>query len=237
MDQKQINILVCDDDKEIAGAIEIYLRNEGYRVFKAYDGIQALEIARKETLHLIIMDIMMPKMDGVQATMKLREEQNIPIIMLSAKSEDYDKITGLNVGADDYVTKPFNPLELIARVKSQLRRYVRLGSLSGQSESRSGIYTTGGLVIDDGQKSVTLDGEQIPVTPTEYGILKFLTSNAGKVFSIEQIYEAVWNEPAYSAENTVAVHIRRIREKIEIDPKNPQYLKVVWGIGYKIEKI
>lgn len=173
MDQKQINILVCDDDKEIAGAIEIYLRNEGYRVFKAYDGIQALEIARKETLHLIIMDIMMPKMDGVQATMKLREEQNIPIIMLSAKSEDYDKITGLNVGADDYVTKPFNPLELIARVKSQLRRYVRLGSLSGQSESRSDIYTTGGLVIDDGQKSVTLDGEQIPVTPTEYGILKF----------------------------------------------------------------
>ena len=237
MDQKQINILVCDDDKEIAGAIEIYLRNEGYRVFKAYDGIQALEIARKETLHLIIMDIMMPNMDGVQATMKLREEQNIPIIMLSAKSEDYDKITGLNVGADDYVTKPFNPLELIARVKSQLRRYVRLGSLSGQSESRSDIYTTGELVIDDGQKSVTLDGEQIPVTPTEYGILKFLTSNAGKVFSIEQIYEAVWNEPAYSAENTVAVHIRRIREKIEIDPKNPQYLKVVWGIGYKIEKI
>ena len=191
MDQNQINILVCDDDKEIAGAIEIYLRNEGYRVFKAYDGIQALEIARKETLHLIIMDIMMPKMDGVQATMKLREEKNIPIIMLSAKSEDYDKITGLNVGADDYVTKPFNPLELIARVKSQLRRYVRLGSLSGQSESRSDIYTTGGLVIDDGQKSVKLDGEQIPVTPTEYGILKFLTSNAGKVFSIEQIYEAV----------------------------------------------
>ncbi len=237
MDQKQINILVCDDDKEIAGAIEIYLRNEGYRVFKAYDGIQALEIARKETLHLIIMDIMMPNMDGVQATMKLREEQNIPIIMLSAKSEDYDKITGLNVGADDYVTKPFNPLELIARVKSQIRRYVRLGSLSGQSESRSDIYTTGELVIDDGQKSVTLDGEQIPVTPTEYGILKFLTSNSGKVFSIEQIYEAVWNEPAYSAENTVAVHIRRIREKIEIDPKNPQYLKVVWGIGYKIEKI
>ena len=237
MDQNQINILVCDDDKEIAGAIEIYLRNEGYRVFKAYDGIQALEIARKETLHLIIMDIMMPKMDGVQATMKLREEQNIPIIMLSAKSEDYDKITGLNVGADDYVTKPFNPLELIARVKSQLRRYVRLGSISGQSENRSDVYTTGGLVIDDGQKSVTLDGEQIPVTPTEYGILQFLTSNAGKVFSIGQIYEAVWNEPAYSAENTVAVHIRRIREKIEIDPKNPQYLKVVWGIGYKIEKI
>ena len=237
MNQTQINILVCDDDKEIAGAIEIYLRNEGYGVFKAYDGIQALQIARKEPLHLIIMDIMMPNMDGVQATMKIREEKNIPIIMLSAKSEDYDKITGLNVGADDYVTKPFNPLELIARVKSQLRRYVRLGSISGHGETKRGIFETGGLVIDDGEKSVTLDGQPIAVTPIEYGILKFLTENAGKVFSIGQIYEAVWNEPAYSPENTVAVHIRRIREKIEIDPKNPQYLKVVWGIGYKIEKL
>ena len=235
--QEQFNILVCDDDKEIAGAIEIYLRNEGYNVFKAYDGLEALEIARTQTLHLIIMDIMMPKMDGVQATMKIREEKNIPIIMLSAKSEDYDKITGLNVGADDYVTKPFNPLELIARVKSQLRRYVMLGSISGHQEAKSGVFTTGGLVIDDNEKSVTLDGEPIAVTPTEYGILRFLTENAGKVFSIEQIYEAVWNEPAYSPENTVAVHIRRIREKIEIDPKNPRYLKVVWGIGYKIEKI
>ena len=235
--QEQFNILVCDDDKEIAGAIEIYLRNEGYSVFKAYDGLEALEIARTQTLHLIIMDIMMPKMDGVQATMKIREEKNIPIIMLSAKSEDYDKITGLNVGADDYVTKPFNPLELIARVKSQLRRYVMLGSISGHEEAKSGVFATGGLVIDDNEKSVTLDGEPIAVTPTEYGILRFLTENAGKVFSIEQIYEAVWNEPAYSPENTVAVHIRRIREKIEIDPKNPRYLKVVWGIGYKIEKI
>ena len=235
--QEQFNILVCDDDKEIAGAIEIYLRNEGYNVFKAYDGLEALEIARTQTLHLIIMDIMMPKMDGVQATMKIREEKNIPIIMLSAKSEDYDKITGLNVGADDYVTKPFNPLELIARVKSQLRRYVMLGSISGHEEAKNGVFTTGGLVIDDNEKSVTLDGEPIAVTPTEYGILRFLTENAGKVFSIEQIYEAVWNEPAYSPENTVAVHIRRIREKIEIDPKNPRYLKVVWGIGYKIEKI
>ena len=235
--QEQFNILVCDDDKEIAGAIEIYLRNEGYNVFKAYDGLEALEIARTKPLHLIIMDIMMPKMDGVQATMKIREEKNIPIIMLSAKSEDYDKITGLNVGADDYVTKPFNPLELIARVKSQLRRYVMLGSISGHEEAKSGVFTTGGLVIDDNEKSVTLDGEPIAVTPTEYGILRFLTENAGKVFSIEQIYEAVWNEPAYSPENTVAVHIRRIREKIEIDPKNPRYLKVVWGIGYKIEKI
>ena len=232
-----INILVCDDDKEIAGAIEIYLRNEGYNVFKASDGIQALETARRENLHLIIMDIMMPNMDGIQATMKIREEKNIPIIMLSAKSEDYDKITGLNVGADDYVTKPFNPLELIARVKSQIRRYVNLGSIAGDPQSIEGVYSSGGLVVDDKQKTVTLDGEQVVVTPIEFGILKFLTENAGRVFSIGQIYEAVWNEPAYNPENTVAVHIRRIREKIEIDPKNPKYLKVVWGIGYKIEKI
>ena len=177
----------------------------------------------------------MPKMDGIQATMKIREEKNIPIIMLSAKSEDYDKITGLNVGADDYVTKPFNPLELIARVKSQLRRYVNLGSMAG-SPAQSGVYKSGGLVVDDNEKSVTLDGEQVVVTPIEFGILKLLTENAGRVYSIDQIYESVWNEPAYSPENTVAVHIRRIREKIEIDPKNPRYLKVVWGIGYKIEK-
>lgn len=237
----QVNILVCDDDREIAGAIEIYLRNEGYHVFKAYDGIEALAVAEREKLQLIIMDIMMPHMDGMQATMKLREKQNIPIIMLSAKSEDYDKITGLNIGADDYVTKPFNPLELIARVKSQLRRYVNLGSIAGGAElekgAGEGIYSTGGLVVDDVYKSVSLDGQQVAVTPIEFGILKFLTANAGMVFSIAQIYEEVWNEPAYSPENTVAVHIRRIREKIEIDPKNPQYLKVVWGIGYKIEKI
>ena len=228
-----MNILVCDDDKEIAGAIEIYLRNEGYTVFKAFDGVEALNIVRSQSLHLIIMDVMMPKMDGVQATMKIREEKNIPIIMLSAKSEDYDKITGLNVGADDYVTKPFNPLELIARVKSQLRRYVNLGSL----EQKSGVYKTGGLEVDDEEKAVRVDGEPVVVTPIEFGILKFLTENAGKVFSMEQIYEHVWNEPAYNPENTVAVHIRRIREKIEINPKNPKYLKVVWGIGYKIEKL
>ena len=233
----QIKILVCDDDKEIAGAIEIYLHNEGYNVFKAYDGLEALEIVKREELHLIIMDIMMPKMDGVQATMRIRSEKNIPIIMLSAKSEDYDKITGLNVGADDYVTKPFNPLELIARVKSQLRRYVNLGSIAGQPQKKEGVYSTGGLVVDDEQKTVTVDGEAIAVTPIEFGILRYLTENAGRVFSIEQIYEQVWNEPAYNPENTVAVHIRRIREKIEIDPKNPKYLKVVWGIGYKIEKI
>ena len=238
----RINILVCDDDKEIAGAIEIYLRNEGYQVFKACDGAEALRVAREQPLHLIIMDIMMPRMDGIQATMKIREEKNIPIIMLSAKSEDYDKIIGLNVGADDYVTKPFNPLELVARVKSQLRRYVRLGSIDGKagqkaSEQREGVYATGGLVVDDKQKIVSMDGQPVAVTPIEFGILCYLTRHAGRVFSIEQIYEAVWNEPAYNPENTVAVHIRRIREKIEIDPKNPRYLKVVWGIGYKMEKL
>ena len=227
-----MNILVCDDDREIVGAIEIYLKNEGYQVYKAYDGLEALNVVEKEEIHLILMDIMMPKLDGMRATMRIREDKNIPIIMLSAKSEDYDKITGLNAGADDYITKPFNPLELVARVKSQLRRYTSLGSM----EKRSGIYRSGGLVVDDEQKCVTLDGEQVPVTPIEYGILKLLTANAGKVFSMEQIYEAVWNEPAYNPENTVAVHVRRIREKIEINPKDPRYLKVVWGIGYKIEK-
>ena len=230
-----IRILVVDDDREIAAAIGIYLRNEGYTVLTAYDGLEALETVRKEDLHLILMDIMMPKMDGIQATMKIREEKNIPIIILSAKSEDYDKITGLNIGADDYITKPFNPLELIARVKSQIRRYTNLGSIAAKNSE--GVFKTGGLVIDDASKSVSLDGENVQLTPTEYGILKFLTENAGRVFSIEQIYEAVWNEPAFNPENTVTVHIRRIREKIEIDPKNPRYLKVVWGVGYKMEKI
>jgi DNA-binding response OmpR family regulator len=228
-----LNILVCDDDREIVGAIEIYLKNEGYTVYKAYNGIEALDIVREKEIQLIIMDIMMPKLDGMKTTMKIREDKNIPIIMLSAKSEDYDKITGLNIGADDYITKPFNPLELIARVKSQLRRYINLGSL----EKKTGVYKTGGLVVDDEAKTVSLDGEQVPVTPIEFGILKFLTKNAGKVFSMDQIYEAVWNEPSYKPENTVAVHVRRIREKIEINPRDPRYLKVVWGIGYKIEKI
>ncbi|MDR1136517.1 MAG: response regulator transcription factor [Clostridiales Family XIII bacterium] len=228
-----MNVLICDDDAEIAGAIEIYLKSEGYGVFLAADGLDALGVVEREDIHLIIMDVMMPRMDGMRATMKIREGKNIPIIILSAKSEDYDKITGLNVGADDYVTKPFNPLELMARVKSQLRRYTDLGSIA----KKSGVFRSGGLTVDDEAKSVTLDGEQVVVTPIEYGILRFLTENAGKVFSMEQIYEQVWNEPAYSPENTVAVHIRRIREKIEFDPKNPKYLKVVWGIGYKIEKI
>ncbi|MDD7511227.1 MAG: response regulator transcription factor [Peptostreptococcaceae bacterium] len=228
-----MNILVCDDDREIAGAIEIYLRNEGYNVIKAYDGLEALEAAKNNDLQLIIMDVMMPNMDGVQATLKIRETQNIPILMLSAKTEDYDKITGLNVGADDYITKPFNPLELVARVKSQLRRYTTLGNIAPQKW----IFQSGGLVVDDEAKQVTVDGQKINLTPIEFGIIKLLCENAGKVFSMSQIYEAVWNEPAYNPENTVAVHIRRIREKIEIDPKNPRYLKVVWGIGYKIEKI
>jgi len=229
----KMNILVVDDDREIASAIEVYLKNEGYNVVKAYDGLEALAALKREEFQLILMDIMMPKLDGMQATMKIRDESNIPIIMLSAKSEDYDKITGLNIGADDYITKPFNPLELIARVKSQLRRYVNLGSM----EVKKGVFRTGGLEVDDETKSVTVDGMPVTVTPIEFGILKLLTANAGRVFSMEQIYEAVWNEPAYSPENTVAVHIRRIREKIEINPKNPKYLKVVWGIGYKIEKI
>ena len=231
---KTAKILVVDDDREIAGAIEIYLRNEGYDVIKAFDGFEALEVTRKHDISLIIMDIMMPNLDGIQSTMKIREELNIPIIMLSAKSEDYDKITGLNVGADDYITKPFNPLELVARVRSQLRRYTMLGSAERTDDDK--VYSTGGLVVDDNAKTVVLDGEEIPVTPTEFGILKLLTENAGRVFSIEQIYEAVWNEEAFSAENTVAVHVRRIREKLEIDPRNPRYLKVVWGVGYKIEK-
>jgi DNA-binding response OmpR family regulator len=227
-------ILIVDDDREIAGAIEIYLAAEGYRVLTAYDGIEALEtLTREPEVSLIIMDIMMPRMDGTRATIKVREERNIPIIMLSAKSEDYDKVAGLGVGADDYVTKPFNPIELIARVKSHLRRYKTLGG-AGQ---REGVYATGGLVIDDEAKTVTLDGDLVTVTPIEFGILSFLTQNAGRVFSIGQIYEAVWHEPAYSPENTVAVHIRRIREKIEITPGNPRYLKVVWGIGYKMERI
>jgi DNA-binding response OmpR family regulator len=228
-----VNILVCDDDKEIVEAIEVYLKNEGQRVIKAYNGIEAIQLIENNEIHLIIMDIMMPKMDGLRATMKIREEYNIPVIMLSAKSEDTDKIIGLNLGADDYITKPFNPLELIARVRSQLRRYTTLGSL----ETRSNVYRTGGLVIDDESKTVTVDGDQIHLTPVQYKILKFLTANAGRVFSIDEIYEKIWNETAFSADNTVTVHIRKIREKIEINPKEPKYLKVVWGVGYKVEKL
>lgn len=229
------NILVCDDDKEIVDAIDIYLSQEGYHILKAYDGLQAIEIMKKEEVHLILLDIMMPNLDGIRATRKIRETSSVPIIMLSAKSEDVDKILGLNIGADDYITKPFNPLELIARVKSQLRRYTQLGNLA--TEEKEAVYVCGGLVINDDLKTVTVDGEPVKLTPIEYNILVLLIKNQGKVFSIEQIYENIWNEEAIGADNTVAVHIRHIREKIEINPREPRYLKVVWGIGYKIEKM
>ncbi|MCM3795830.1 response regulator transcription factor [Priestia megaterium] len=224
-------VLVVDDEQEIRKGIAIYLKNEGIKVFTAKDGIEAIEILNKEKVHLIILDIMMPRQDGISTTFKIREQKNIPIIMLSAKSEDADKVLGLQVGADDYVTKPFNPLELIARVKSQLRRYVTLGTYE---ETKT--IDIRGLVLDIEAKSVTLDGVFIKLTPIEYKIVELLMKNAGRVFSIHDIYERVWNEPGYNAENTVAVHIRKIREKIEIEPKNPRYVKVVWGLGYKMEK-
>lgn len=226
-------MLVTDDDKDIRDGIEIYLKNEGYHVLKASDGVEALELLKENEVHLIILDIMMPNMDGITATFKIRAERNIPIIMLSAKVEDTDKIHGLSVGADDYITKPFHPLELIARVKSQLRRYVQLGTYNGQTTSTIDVN---GLSLDSDAKEVKLNGEPVKLTPIEYKITELLLKNAGRVFSINEIYELVWNEEAYNAENVVAVHIRKIREKIEADPKNPRYLKVVWGIGYKIEK-
>lgn len=228
-------ILVCDDDKEIVEAIDIYLTQEGYQVLKAYDGEEAISLLSKEEVDLLVIDVMMPRLDGIRATLKIREQNNIPIIILSAKSEDADKILGLNVGADDYVTKPFNPLELVARVKSQLRRYTQLGSTA--PVSNAAIYSTGGLSVNDDLKEVTVDGELVKLTPIEYNILLLLVKNQGKVFSINQIYENIWNENAIGVDNTVAVHIRHIREKIEINPKEPRYLKVVWGVGYKIEKI
>ena len=228
------NILICDDDKEIVDAIEIYLKNEGYKVYKAYDGEEAIRILNAEDIQLLIMDVMMPKLDGIHATLKIREYSSIPIIMLSAKTEDTDKILGLNVGADDYVSKPFNPLELIARVKSNLRRYTKLGNMSAPEESN--VYRIGGLCMDDDTKEVTVDGEPVRLTPIEYSILLLLVKNPGRVYSIDQIYETIWNEAAIGADNTVAVHIRHIREKIEINPKEPKYLKVVWGVGYKVEK-
>ncbi len=227
------NILVCDDDKEIVDAIEIYLQQEGYQIFKAYDGEQAIRMLDEQEIHLLIIDVMMPKLDGIRATLKIREESSIPIIILSAKSEDADKILGLNIGADDYVTKPFNPLELVARVKSQLRRYTQLGNVV---ENNSHIYQVGGLIINDELKEVVVDDVVVKLTPIEYNILLLLVKNQGKVFSINQIYERIWNEDAIGADNTVAVHIRHIREKIEINPKEPRYLKVVWGVGYKVEK-
>lgn len=225
-------ILICDDDRDIVSALDIYLTSEGYQTVKAYNGREALKAVEQREIHLILMDIMMPELDGIRATAKLREENNVPIILLTAKSEDTDKILGLNIGADDYITKPFNPLEVIARVKSQLRRYTSLGG----SEKSTGLITVGPVSMDDSAKRVTVDGEPVALTPIEYNILKLLMSHPGQVFSSAQIYEQVWNDPAYGSENTVAVHIRHLREKIEIDPADPRWLKVVWGLGYKMEK-
>ena len=227
----KLTVLVTDDDQAIRDGIEIYLKNEGYNVIKAADGMEALQKLQENEIHLIILDIMMPKMDGITTTFKIREERNIPIIMLSAKAEDSDKIHGLSVGADDYVTKPFHPLELLARVKSQLRRYVQLGTYEKED-----VIEIDGLRLDEIGKEVVVDGASVQLTPIEYKITELLMRNAGRVFSTREIYERVWNEEAYNAENIVAVHIRKIREKIEADPKHPRYLKVVWGIGYKIEK-
>ena len=227
-------ILVCDDDREIVEAISIYLSGEGYEILRAYDGNEALEIMEKTPVDLLIVDVMMPGLDGIRTTLKIRETSSIPIIILSAKSEDNDKILGLNIGADDYLTKPFNPLELVARVKSQLRRYTELGNMDTRDNSH--LFGVGDLQINDATKEVTVSGNPVKLTPIEYNILLLLVRNAGKVFSIDEIYEKIWNEEAIGADNTVAVHIRHIREKIEINPREPRYLKVVWGVGYKVEK-
>ncbi len=232
------NILVVDDDKEIVKAVEIYLGKEGYNILKAYNGVEALKIVENNPdIHLILLDVMMPKLDGISTANLIRKNKAIPIIMLSAKSEDYDKIAGLNNGADDYITKPFNPLELIARVNSQIRRYTHLGSIADKMQEGDSIYRSGDLIINDNTKQVIVEEKEVKLTPTEYNILKFLTKNKGIVYSIEQIYENVWEEESYGAENIIAVHIRHIREKIEINPKDPKYLKVIWGIGYKIENL
>ena len=228
------NILICDDDKDIVSALDIYLTSEGYKTYKAYDGLEALKIVDREDIQLVLMDVMMPGLDGIRTTAKLRESKNIPIILLTAKSEDSDKILGLNIGADDYITKPFNPIEVIARVKSQLRRYTTLG---GRERTEDNVIRNGGIAMDDGAKSVTVDGESVSLTPIEYNILKLLLKSPGRVYSTSQIYEQVWNDPSLGSENTVAVHIRHLREKIEIDPANPRYIKVVWGLGYKMEKL
>jgi len=227
-------ILVCDDDREIVEAIDIYLQQEGYNVLKAYDGEEAIRLLKENEVHLLIMDVMMPRLDGIRATLKIREESSIPIIILSAKTEDSDKILGLNVGADDYLGKPFNPLELVARVKSQLRRYTMLGNAAEKSDA---VYEVGGLSINDDLKEVTVDGEVVKLTPIEYNILLLLVKNQGKVYSINQIYENIWNEDAIGADNTVAVHIRHLREKIEADPKEPQLIKTIWGVGYIMEEM
>lgn len=227
-------ILICDDDKDIVSALDIYLTSEGYATVKAYDGQECLRLAEREPVDLILLDVMMPGLDGIRTTAKLRESCNVPIILLTAKSEDSDKVLGLNIGADDYVTKPFNPIEVLARVKSQLRRYTTLGGRPKEDDAL--LFHNGGIVLDDGAKSVSVDGEPVNLTPIEYNILLLLMKNPGRVFSTGQIYELVWNDPSLGSENTVAVHIRHLREKIEIDPANPRYVKVVWGLGYKMEK-
>ncbi|WP_367923914.1 response regulator transcription factor [uncultured Ruthenibacterium sp.] len=233
---EQATILVVDDDREIVGAIAKLLELDGHRVLRAYDGLEALEILHEQIVHLIILDVMMPRMDGLSATMQVRREKNVPILLLSAKAEDADKIAGLSIGADDYMTKPYNPMELSARVKALLRRYMTLGTVEG-IPSRPGVIQLGGLMLDTQAKTLEVDGAPVRLTATEYRIVQFLMENPGHVFSASEIYEHVWNEPGFGVENTVMVHIRRIREKIEIDPKNPNYLKVVWGLGYKMEKI
>lgn len=233
MNEKMKTVLVCDDDDAILESLRIYLDNEGYNVLTASNGIEALQKIQDNTIHCVVLDIMMPQLDGLKTTLKIREKFNFPIILLSAKSEDTDKITGLGFGADDYVTKPFNPLELVARVKSQIRRYVSLGSM----EIKASQLVTGGIVLDTDTKQVTVDGDEVKLTPIEYKILEYLMRNMGRVLSSSQIYEAVWNEPSYTSEKTVTVHIRNLREKIEINPKDPKYLKVVYGLGYKCEKV
>ena len=227
------NILICDDEKDIVNALKIYLYDSDYVLFEAYDGKQALEVIKNNEIHLVLMDIMMPELDGISAMVKIRELSNVPVILLTAKSEDSDKILGLTVGADDYITKPFNPVEVAARVKSQLRRYMQLGGGNVQSEN----LRVGGIELDDKEKAVTLDGEAVSLTPTEYDILKLLMQNPGQVFSPKEIYTKIWNDLPYGSENTVAVHIRHLREKLEINPAEPRYIKVVWGQGYKCEKI
>ncbi|RKN82064.1 response regulator transcription factor [Paenibacillus ginsengarvi] len=226
------NVLVADDDAEIVEAIQIYLQRERLNIFTASNGLEALEALGKHEIHLIVLDVMMPGLDGIKATLQIRESKNIPILIVSAKTEDADKIIGLNAGADDYIGKPFNPLELVARVKSQLRRYTRLGNYKPADE----LLNAQGLVLNKNTKTITVDEEEVRLTATEYKILELLMEHKGRVFSIDEIYEKVWKEPSVSGENTVAVHVRRIREKIEINPREPKYLKVVWGIGYKIEK-
>ncbi len=227
------NILICDDERDIVSALKIYLSGEGYTLFEAYDGREALDIVRKNDIHLILMDVMMPQLDGIAATARIREESNVPIIMLTAKSESGDKVLGLNIGADDYITKPFDPVEVVARVRSQLRRYTKLGA--APEPQKAGRYTVGPITLDEEEKSVTADGETVALTPIEYNILRLLIKHPGRIYSSAQIYEMVWNESAVGAENAVSVHIRHLRQKLEIDPSEPRYLKVVWGLGYKLE--